>query len=596
MLLSKSRSLRAAVSNSAKPKPIWKSLTDIIAPEKWHIGGAAVALTATSGGTLAFPYFTGKLMDGFSQSGQDPEMWMELVHTNALACVGALSIIGLSGFTRAYLLETASEKISRRLRLDLFQDLLQKQPQLFFDTVKTGDLVSRFGNDVTRVSRSIMDGAFGFRVCINAVAGTTLVANFVPVTILPQLLAPVALMFLGGVAYGRFVRSISRRIASAQSASMEICEENLSLVRIVKMLNGESRAISEYEKSLNNVYSLAQLNALATGGRVAAFVSIGGGFIVHVIYQCGMLISTGTLSIGQTSALAGYLLVCGNSYQGIVTAYGDLQKALGACERLVALKQPVTLHSVFPSRPVVFSSPPSIEFRNVGFEYEPGKRRVLNDFNLYIPGGAKQAIVGLSGCGKSSLLLLLAKLYLPTNGEILLNTTNINEIDTQALRSELLAIVPQETALFNTSIRGNVWYPNAPPEMHENEEKNLAEKARLSLFVNDWEAPVGERGQALSGGERQRVVIARALAKKAPVLLLDEATSALDQESDGVILKGLRNTDQTIMAITHRLSAIEWSDRLAVIDNGKVVQQGNTIDLLKQPGPILQRLLKQVDQ
>ena len=587
-MLSKSRLFLQPNLFAGTKKPVWRSLVGIISEEKYHLGGAAIALTATSGGTLAFPYFTGKLMDGFAESVHSPEMWVDLVNTNAVACIGALSIIGLGGFVRSYLLETASEKISRRLRLQLFERLLKK-PVAYYDTINTGDLVSRLGTDVTRVSRSIMDAAFGFRVLINAVAGTGLVANFVPVAIIPQLLAPVAIMFIGGVLYGRFVRSISRKSAQAQAKSMEIAQENLSLIRLVKLFNGRETATQEYLSSLDEVYGLAQSNALATGGRVAAFVTIGGGFILHVIYQCGLLISTGTLSIGQTSALAGYLLVCGNSYQGLITAYGEIQKALGACSRIVDTA-PMTRLLYSSLGDIVCVDRPEIEFKNVSFKY--GDRTVLNGINLTIPSGARQAIVGLSGCGKSSLLLLLAKLYEPSEGSVRIGANMLEGLDPELVRDKYISMVPQDTALFNRSIRANISYPNKV--LLDDELSNLKNAARLE-FVSDWDASVGERGQGLSGGERQRIALARALARKSPVLLLDEATSALDRESDGIILSHLANEPRTIVAVTHRMSAIEWSDRLAVIDEGRVVQSGNTKDLLRNPGPVLQRLLAQLD-
>jgi ATP-binding cassette subfamily B protein len=155
------------------------------------------------------------------------------------------------------------------------------------------------------------------------------------------------------------------------------------------------------------------------------------------------------------------------------------------------------------------------------------------------------------------------------------------------------SVVPQDTALFNDSIRNNVWFP-AEPGSREDEEY-LSQAANLN-FVSDWDSSVGERGQTLSGGERQRVALARALARRKPLLLLDEATSALDQESDASILEHLKNSKATVIAVTHRMSAVQWSDRLTVVDEGTVVQEGPTQELLKDPGPVLQRLLTQIDR
>lgn len=196
--------------------------------------------------------------------------------------------------------------------------------------------------------------------------------------------------------------------------------------------------------------------------------------------------------------------------------------------------------------------------------------------------------------------MLLGKMYEPLEGDIFLDNINLRAMDGAHLREKVVSFVPQETSLFNASIRCNVWYPNEPPEDHAAREALLVDQARLG-FVSDWGAPVGERGQNLSGGERQRVAIARALAARKPLLLLDEATSALDRESDAAVLhhlsqqQGHQNGVGTVVAVTHRLSAIEWADRLTVVAGGKVVQEGDSRELLRAPGPVLRRLLTQIN-
>ena len=582
---------------STKGTATAKSLFKILATEKRHLGGAVAAVSVTSAGTVSFPYFTGKLMDGFAQATSSPELWLDLVNENALACVGALLLVGGGGFIRAYLLETSSEKIARKVRLDLFKSLLDK-PQSFFDKSKTGDLVSRLGPDVTRVSRSIMDGAFGLRVLINATAGTALVAKTVPLAIVPQLLGPVLAMFIGGVIYGGLVRSISRKQSEALSKSLHVADENISLIKTVKLFNGESRAISDYSRALDSIYTLAQQNALASGGKVAAFVTIGGGFVLHVIYNCGMLISAGTLSLGQTAALAGYLLVCGNAYQGLVTSYGDIQKALGAYERILSLSVNDMNKSELV-RPVSFSSfskPPSVQFENVSFTYPGQTSPVLFNLDLIVPNGARQAIVGLSGSGKSSILMLLSRMYDPTSGRIMIGDEDVTSNPGSQVRGKYISFVPQDAPLFNDSVERNIFYPEEVKD--DKVLADLTKMARLD-FVRDFTNTVGERGGNLSGGERQRIAIARALSKREkPLLLLDEATSALDHESDSIVLSHLSQMkdSKTTIAVTHRMSAIEWSDRLAVVANGLVVQQGDTSELLRNPGTDLRKLLDLIEK
>ena len=594
---------RLLLDRTSQTSPKWRSLVRMVKPERYHIAGAAVALSITSGGTLAFPYFTGRLLDGFAGASSSSEDWIALVNENMLACTGALALVSLGGFVRAYLLETASEKISRRLRLELLESLLRK-PQSFFDSSRTGELVSRLGSDVTRVSRSIMDGAFGFRVLLNAIAGTVMVSKTVPLILVPNLLAPVAVMFVGGVVYGRLVKGISKRQNEAQARAMHVAEENLSLVRIVKIFNGESKAGADYKQALDSVYALAQSNALATGGRVTAFVAIGGGFILHVIYHCGMLISSGTLTVGQTSALAGYLLICGNAYQGLVQSYGDIQKALGASDRIVDLMT-VTSEGCARNKksysPVTFPAPPGISISNLSFGYNKTSPPVmiLNDLSMFVPPGASQAVVGLSGCGKSTVLSLIARIYEPVSGVIKFDDFDTACIDPRHLRQNLISYVPQETSLFNTSVRNNVWYPDnqhTSLDHQAQEEIDIAKKAKLN-FLTDWNSQVGERGLSLSGGERQRVAIARALARRnKPILLLDEPTSSLDRESDAIILKTLSEINATKIIVTHRMSAILSSDRLTVLDaSGRNVQEGDTKQLLRNPGPVLKKLLAQLE-
>ena len=585
-------------SDRARLSQLFRLLKD----ERKHLLAALAALGISTVGTLSFPFLTGKLMDSFSHlpgaqlTDENPSPKEKLISTvreNASFCILALGVAGLAGAARVFLLETASEKISKRLRVTLFGTLLRR-PQSFFDKHRTGELVNRLGSDVTAVSRSVIDCFWGLRTGLNAILGSAMVVKTAPLSAVPQLAIPVGGIFLGGWLYGRFLRSLFKRKHDALAKATEHAEEKISMVKVVKLFNGQQTDINKYQSILDNVYDLASKAALASSGQVFFFTFFGGGFIVDVIYSCGVLITEGALTIGQTSALAGYLLLAGRGYQGLMGAYGDVQRALGAGGRVLdILEQDKAIKNEDPTRhPIIFNSPPAVLFNNVGFAYPTAPNiNVLDSFTMNVQSGAKHAIVGPSGCGKSSVLLLLSKLYEPTSGIISLDGKDMSELDTETLRMQT-AVVPQDSGLFADSAEGNVCYPHPPEEWTDRED--LIRRSHLQ-FIRDWSASVGERGQSLSGGERQRLCIARALLKDAPLVLLDEATSALDRETDRKILDAFVSLkNKTVIAVTHKLSTVHWSDSMTVVENGRVVQEGDTQKLIREPGPVLQRLLSQI--
>ena len=456
--------------------------------------------------------------------------------------------------------------------------------------------MNRLGTDITVVSRSVIDSFWGIRTGLNAVLGTVMVGVTAPASTLPQLVAPVAGIFVGGLIYGRIVKRLTRKKYDALADASELAEERLSLVKVVKLFNGETKDVAAYDKVLDRVYHLASQSAAASAGQVLFYTVLGGGFIVNVIYSCGLMITAGSLTLGQTSALAGYLLLAGRGYQGIMSAYADIQRALGASSRVLQLigEDEKVMHA--PFRPLIFTSPPSAEFRNVGFSFPTeSTRNVLNGLSMMIPSGCKHAIIGPSGCGKSSVLMLLSRMYEPNSGLILIDGRPSTDYEPSQLRSAI-SIVPQDSGLFSSSIADNITYPDSKV-LSEDLRQKISDSAQLG-FIRDWSASAGERGQSLSGGERQRICIARALYRDAPLLLLDEATSALDRETDTHILEQLSTAAdrKTVVAVTHKLNTVYWSDRLSVIEGGVVVQEGDTKKLLESPGPTLKRLLNQIDK
>ena len=247
---------------------------------------------------------------------------LEFVMDHMQLCGGVLAFGGAATFCRLYLLETSIERISYRLRSEFFGALL-KRPISFFDEHKTGELINRLSNDITVTSRVIIDGSMGIRSTITACVGTFMVFHLAPPEMMAGLLAPVAFLFVFGVGYGRLVRRIAERRQDLLAKSVQLAEERLGGVRTVRTFNAEARELLAFQKMLDQVYAVGRQNAMAAGGFAAIFVVGGGSFLLHIVYNCGLMVSSGVVSMGTTVSLAMYCFMAGSSYTGLMTSYGE---------------------------------------------------------------------------------------------------------------------------------------------------------------------------------------------------------------------------------------------------------------------------------
>jgi len=535
---------------------------------------------------------------------------------HVLTCGGAICIGGLATFCRLYLIETAIERVAFRLRREFFSALLHRDIS-FFDGNKTGELVNRLSNDITVTSRVLIDCSAGIRSIITACVGTFMVFKLAPTEMMATLLAPVAGLFVLGVGYGRLVRRISERRQERLAEAVQLAEERLGGIRTVRTFNAEASELRAFEHRLDAVYAAGRDNALASGGLSCLFVTGGGLFLLHIVYNCGMMVTSGVVSIGTTMSLAMYCFMAGSSYTGIMTAYGDIQKGLGACQKVLGI-----LHGSGPT-PSPFlplpqaaaaaaSGPLSARFEGVSFAY-PSRpdTEVLRGLDLDIPAGARVAVLGRSGSGKSTLAALLAGLYAPASGRVLVDGVDIfAEPGRAAWARHQLGVIGQDPTLFTLSLRENVAYglDGESGEQEDAERTAALDDAVRAAHVHEFasllpqglDTPAGERGQALSGGQKQRVCIARALARRPRMLLFDEATSALDLRSEQLVHSALEEVlssrSVTCLVITHRLSALRWTDHVAVMDGGRVVQHGRREEVLADPCPTLRAILRSDDR
>jgi len=604
---------KETVDEKEKTPASLPQLWQILRPERGRLQLALVALCASSSVNLSYPYLMGRLVDMFGE-GQDG---LQFVMDHTWLCGLVVVAGGAATFCRLYLIETAIERIAFRLRREFFSALIHR-PIAFFDNNKTGELVNRLGNDITMTSRVLIDASAGIRSSITALVGTCMIFQLAPKEMILGLLSPVAALFVVGVGYGRLVRRIAERRQQKLAESVQRAEERLSGIRTVRTFNAERRELKGFEEMLDAVYQAGWQNALASAGLSSFFVTGGGLFLLHIIYNCGVMVSSGVVSVGTTVSLAMYCFMAGSSYTGMMTAYGDIQKCLGSCQKVLEIlgtAQAEVKPEISEAVAGAFSpplAPLAVKFEDVSFVY-PARptSHVLQGLNLDIPAGARVAVLGRSGSGKSTIALLLAGLYEPISGRILVDGQDMfSEASTTTWVRSQLGVISQEPTLFAMSIRQNVEYGlnSSGPQQDESEENQLAvQEAATIAHVNEFadflplgmDTLAGERGQALSGGQKQRVCIARALARKPRMLIFDEATSALDLRSERAVHQALQEVlssgDCTCLVITHRMSSLQWCDHVAVVHQGHIVQYGMKDEVLENPCAALRSILRNDD-
>ncbi|CAE8694195.1 unnamed protein product, partial [Polarella glacialis] len=495
-------------------------LWQILKPERGRLQLALGALCASSAVNLSYPYLMGRLVDLFGSGAEGLNFVLEQTYM----CGGIVLFGGLATFCRLYLIETAIERISFRLRREFFSALIRR-PIAFFDVNKTGELVNRLSNDITVTSRVLIDVSGGLRSAITAVVGTCMVFQLAPTEMMVGLLSPIAALFVVGMGYGRVVRQIAERRQSRLAEAVQHAEERLSGIRTVRTFNAESRELRSFEQLLDRVYAAGRQSALATGGLSCLFVTGGGMFLLHIVYNCGVMVSGGIVSIGTTVSLAMYCFMAGASYTGMMSSYGEIQKCLGACTKVLDILEanggskrqgtsdvvPTMTQKVVAAAGIAAQLPPmAVRFEDVSFTY-PNRPEVpvLQGLDLDIPAGARVALLGRSGSGKSTVALMLAGLYEPSAGRIFVDGEDMfARPEGAALVRSQLGVISQEPTLFALSIRDNVAY-GLGSETRDDDAAAIQDAISAAhveeftqLLPQGLDTPSGERGQSLSGGQK----------------------------------------------------------------------------------------------
>lgn len=555
---------------------------------RWKFYVGLIFLLFTGATALAFPKLMGMLIDCVKNKD----------NSQADMIAGGLIIIlflqSIFSFFRLYLFVNFTENTLANLRVALYSNLV-KLPMSFFSQKRVGELNSRISSDITQIQDTLTSTIAEFlRQFILIVGGVLLLANeSIKLTLL--MLSVVPLVAVAAVIFGRFIRKYSKNVQDKVAESQVIVEETMQGISIVKAFANEWYEIARYNGKIKEVVTIAIKGGKYRGYFASFIIFCLFGAIVAVVWYGVRLSISGEMSVGQLISFVLYSTFVGASFGGIAELYAQIQKAIGATERVFELldETPEKINSVQDVAKTQ-KIKGNVTFKNVAFSYHSRKEiKVLKDVSFTANFGQKIAIVGPSGTGKSTIASLLLRFYNIDEGEILVDGKNIYDFDLEDLRGNM-SIVPQDVILFGGTIRENIAY--GKPNATEEEILTVAKQANAYNFVESFpekfETIVGERGIKLSGGQRQRIAIARALLKNPSILILDEATSSLDSESEKLVQEALEILMQgrTSIIIAHRLSTIRSADQILVLDKGKITEQGTHQELLALENGIYKNL------
>jgi ABC-type multidrug transport system fused ATPase/permease subunit len=544
---------------------------------KWKFYVGLVFLLFTGATALAFPKLMGMLIDCVKNKNTSQ------ANTIALSLIAILSFQALFSFFRLSLFVNFTENTLANLRLALYSNLI-KLPMSFFSQKRVGELNSRISSDITQIQDTLTTTIAEFlRQFILIIGGVILLATQ-SIKLTLMMLAVVPLVAVAAVIFGRFIRKYSKNVQDQVAESQVIVEETLQGISNVKAFANEWYEIARYKGKISEIVAIAIKGGQYRGYFASFIIFCLFGSIVAVVWYGVTLSISGEMSVGQLISFVLYSTFVGASFGGIAEQYAQIQKAVGATERVFELldETPENINSHHSATTEKIRG--NVTFKNVAFSYPSRKEiEVLKDVSFTANFGQKIAIVGPSGAGKSTISSLLLRFYDINRGEILIDNKNIYDYDLENLRGNM-SIVPQDVILFGGSIRENIAY--GKPDATEEEILKAAKQANALDFVNGFPEKfntlVGERGIKLSGGQRQRIAIARALLKNPSILILDEATSSLDSESEKLVQEALETLmeGRTSIIIAHRLSTIRNADVILVLNEGRISEKGTHKELL----------------
>ena len=547
------------------------------------IAAALAALIVSAAATLAVPLAVRRMIDvGFS--GVEPG----LVDKYFATLLGVGLILALASAARFYCVNWLGERVVADIRADIFRHLTGLSPA-FYETAHSGEVMSRLTADTTQIkaaaSTTISQALRNLVILVGAVA--MMIVTSPKLSLLVLIAIPIIVLPL--VAYGRAVRSLSREAQDSLAHASAYASESLTQVRVLQAFTHERAAATRFADAVERAFGAAKARTKARAGLTALAIFLVFASVVGILWYGAQDVLAGTMTGGRLGQFVLYAVFAAAATGELSEVWGEINQAAGSAERLGEL---LAVQSAIksPSQPVPLPEPPrgEIAFRDVTFHY-PSRPAIsaLAGVSFGAKKGERVAIVGPSGAGKTTIFALLLRFYDPQKGTVSVDGVPVNQADLHALRSRF-AIVPQEPALFADTVAANIGYGVGEASRAE------IEKAARAAFAHDfiaalprgYDTMLGEGGVTLSAGQRQRIAIARAVLRDAPILLLDEATSALDSESETLVQRALDAIMQgrTTLVIAHRLATVTRADRILVLDQGRLVEEGTHQSLLGNGG------------
>ncbi len=546
---------------------------------KWKFYVGLVFLLLTSATALAFPKLMGMLVDCVTNKDLDK------ANNIAIGLMGILTLQAVFSFFRISLFVNYTENSLSNIRLALYENLI-KLPMSFFSQKRVGELNSRISADISQLQDTFTTTIAEFLRQLILIIGGFIILGSISPKLTFMMLSIVPVVAVAAVVFGRFIRKYGKKTQDSVAESQVIVEETLQGISNVKSFANEWYEIDRYKNKIKEIVKIAIKGGQYRGYFASFIILCLFGCVVAVVwYGITLTIKGEVEGVGDLISFVLYTTFIGASFGGIAEMYAQIQKAVGATERVFELLDE-TPEKINTKRNT--SSTEKIKgivtFKNVAFSYPSRKEiKVLKKVNFTASYGQKIAIVGPSGTGKSTIASLLLRFYEIDNGEILVDGKNIYDYDLENLRGNM-SIVPQDVILFGGTIRENIAY--GKPDATQEEILLAAKQANALDFIEGFpekfDTVVGERGIKLSGGQRQRIAIARALLKNPSILILDEATSSLDSESEKQVQEALEILMQgrTSIIIAHRLATIRSADQILVLDNGEISEQGTHQELI----------------
>jgi ATP-binding cassette subfamily B protein len=574
--------LTSPARRNARLRPLL-ALAPYVARYRGRAVLAFIALTIAAVTTLLVPVAVRRMIDfGFTPEG------IAMINSYFSVMIAVVAVLAFASASRFYLVMTIGERIVADLRRDVFAHLISLSPA-FFDSSRSGELISRLTADTTQiksaVGASVSIALRNFMLFVGATAMMVITSPRLSGLVL--LAIPVIVLPL--VAFGRWVRRLSRNAQDTLADATAYASELVGAIRTVQAYTGERLANARFGGEVEQAYEAARSSTRARAVLTAIIIFIVFTSVVVILWIGSNDVLTGSISPGRLGQFVLYAAFAAAALGQLSEVWGEVSAASGASERLFEILR-VKSQITVPASPRALPEPArgDVSLDSVSFAYPTRPDTLAVDgVSLSVRAGEKVAIVGPSGAGKSTLFHLLLRFYDPASGTISLDGVPIRAADPAEVRKRI-ALVPQDSVVFAATARENIRFGR--PDASDADVERAADLAHATEFIRrlpgGFDAQLGERGVTLSGGQRQRIAIARAILRDAPLLLLDEATSSLDAESETLVQTALEELmrQRTTLVIAHRLATVLSCDRIMVLDQGRIVEHGTHTSLVAANG------------